>query len=305
MLITFVVLISANGNQADEAEAQSNKKRKVIFLTGDDLGHASGSHEFFAGAMLLKSSIAASQCKDQIECQVVNNWPSDPSLFNDADLIVHYYRGNQYHQLNKNHAYIDALAKSGVSQMFIHFGVDPDVEAEASIKTWTGAVYKTGFSENPHWNIQANLENHPINQGVPEYSQRDEWYVKMDYLSPLKLGYDSISEKGEVYSVMNDSPEKLAKQKRFKNHKLTLSDMTVFWATERKDGGRGIGVTGGHFHKNWANDGFRKQVLNAIVWGAKLPVPNEGVISPKITNESINMHLDKRKKNFKEIILKN
>lgn len=40
---------------------------------------------------------------------------------------------------------------------------------------------------------------------------------------------------------------------------------TMMWAVERKDGGRGFGFTGGHFHDNWGNEPFRKVVLNALV----------------------------------------
>ena len=51
------------------------------------------------------------------------------------------------------------------------------------------------------------------------------------------------------------------------------------WVTERIDGGRGFGFTGAHFHKNWADDNFRKVVLNAIAWIAKVDVPKNGVSS--------------------------
>jgi hypothetical protein len=51
----------------------------------------------------------------------------------------------------------------------------------------------------------------------------------------------------------------------------------VAWATEREDGGRGFGFTGGHVHWNWADPNFRKLVLNAIVWCAKVDVPSNGV----------------------------
>ena len=44
----------------------------------------------------------------------------------------------------------------------------------------------------------------------------------------------------------------------------------VAWATERADGGRAFGFTGGHFHWNWGDDNFRKLVLNAIVWTAQV-----------------------------------
>ena len=49
----------------------------------------------------------------------------------------------------------------------------------------------------------------------------------------------------------------------------------VGWVYERPGGGRGFGFTGMHTHWNWAQDSFRKSVLNAIVWiaGAEVPPP--------------------------------
>ncbi|MCX6917466.1 MAG: hypothetical protein NT167_31270, partial [Verrucomicrobia bacterium] len=58
-------------------------------------------------------------------------------------------------------------------------------------------------------------------------------------------------------------------------------------------GGRGFGFTGGHFHRNWANDNYRKVVLNAILWTAKVEVPANGV-ECKITEESLRQNLDKK-----------
>jgi hypothetical protein len=66
---------------------------------------------------------------------------------------------------------------------------------------------------------------------------------------------------------------------------------TMMWAVERPDGGRGVGFTGGHFHKNWGNDEFRKIVLNAILWSAKIPVPAEGVQCP-VSADELKANLD-------------
>jgi len=59
------------------------------------------------------------------------------------------------------------------------------------------------------------------------------------------------------------------------------------WVFQRPDGGRGFGFTGGHFHYNWANDNFRKTVLNGIVWAAGLEVPAGGVPSQAPTLEQL------------------
>ena len=51
------------------------------------------------------------------------------------------------------------------------------------------------------------------------------------------------------------------------------------WAYERPGGGRGFGCTGSHFHGNWADDDYRRMILNALVWTSGLEVPAEGVAS--------------------------
>jgi type 1 glutamine amidotransferase len=66
------------------------------------------------------------------------------------------------------------------------------------------------------------------------------------------------------------------------------------WATERSDGGRGFGFTGGHFHRNWGNDDFRKVVLNAILWTAKAEIPANGTQS-SVTPEQLKQNLDQKK----------
>lgn len=67
------------------------------------------------------------------------------------------------------------------------------------------------------------------------------------------------------------------------------------WSIERADGGRGFGFTGGHFHDNWANDNFRKVVLNDFLWSAHVEVPVNGVES-KVSAEELEANLDPKKK---------
>ena len=80
---------------------------------------------------------------------------------------------------------------------------------------------------------------------------------------------------------------------------------TLMWGIERKDGGRGVGFTGGHYHRNWAVDGFRQIVLNTIVWTAGMEVPAGGVKSRSLTEDELNAKLDKYGKENPRIPLPN
>jgi hypothetical protein len=59
------------------------------------------------------------------------------------------------------------------------------------------------------------------------------------------------------------------------------------WAYDRPNGGRGFGFTGGHIHNNWQNDSFRRLVLNAIAWAAKIQIPEKGIPSTTPTQNEL------------------
>ncbi len=58
----------------------------------------------------------------------------------------------------------------------------------------------------------------------------------------------------------------------------------VGWTCQRAEGGRSFACTGPHFHSSFQNEDLRRLVLNAILWTAKIEVPQGGVqsnVSPK------------------------
>ena len=65
----------------------------------------------------------------------------------------------------------------------------------------------------------------------------------------------------------------------------------VAWAYERPAGGRGFGCTGGHTHWVYAQNDFRKLLLNAVCWIAKVEVPIGGVPTKTPTVEEMTTDL--------------
>src|SRR6185436_4067998 len=84
---------------------------------------------------------------------------------------------------------------------------------------------------------------------------------------------------------------------------------TMAWAFERFDGppgekvvGRSFGFTGGHFHRNWAVEDYRRVVVNAILWCAGEDIPEKGA-TVKFDPADLNKNLDKKGKGeFKPIL---
>lgn len=134
---------------------------------------------------------------------------------------------------------------------------------------------------------------HPVSRGVKPFAVLDEWYFNMRWAKDQKglthilvatpsdkvRGGPYVSPRGPYDHIVADSGRA----------------ETMMWTLERPDGGRGFGFTGGHKHKNWGNDDFRKVMLNALLWFAKAEVPSNGVEST-VTEEDLQKNLDPKGK---------
>lgn len=274
----------------EKLQAAEEAKTRIVFIAGKK-SHPSGQHEFNAGAILLARALNE-QSGLPVEVKVVHDgWPEDESVFEGAKAVVIYSDGNASHPANCNEAKIEAMLAKGVGLMCMHYAVEvPKGEQGERFKKWIGGHYESGYSTNPHWTAEVEIkEGHPISRGVPGFSANDEWYYNMRFADP-KTAEDIVTgvptrEKINRYIHWTPDGEKgLGKRQ------------TMMWAVERPDGGRGIGFTGGHWHRNWAIDDFRKLVLNAILWTAKVEVPEGGVVSEPVTEAQLNENLDPKDK---------
>lgn len=277
---------SSCGEGAAVAVAEEAGPAKIVFIAGPP-SHASGEHEFNAGAILLARALNE-QSGLPVSVEVVHDgWPEDESVFEGARAVIIYSDGNARHPVNGNEALMDALAAEGVGFMFMHFGVEvPPGEQGDYFKQWIGGHYDSGFSANPHWTADVALdESHPVSRGVPGFPVHDEWYYNIrfaegDGIAHLLTGVPTRERITRYIHWTADAERGLGQRQ------------TMMWAVERPDGGRGIGFTGGHWHRNWAIDEFRRVVLNGIVWVAGVEVPEGGVVSLPVTEEQLNENLD-------------
>jgi type 1 glutamine amidotransferase len=269
---------------------QAGAETKIVLIAGQP-SHPSGQHEFNAGAILLARALNE-QSGLPVHVDVVHNgWPEDESVFDGAKAVVIYSDGNDRHPTKDHEETMDTLVDQGVGLMCMHYGVEvPAGPRGEYFKKWIGGHYEAGFSCNPHWTAPLEAESkHPIAKGIPKFSANDEWYYNMRWAEP-KSALDiltSVPARDRINRYVHWTPA---------GEKALESTQTLMWAVERKDGGRGIGFTGGHWHRNWAIDDFRKVVLNAIVWTAGMEVPDGGVTSEPVSEKQLNENLDEKKK---------
>ncbi len=269
-------LLSCSTSRGEEPA----KKKKIVMVAGRP-SHGPGEHEFNAGTQLLAKCL--NEFPGVTTSVHLNGWPKEAHAFDDADCIFLFMDGGGGHPVVQDNrlAEIDGLMKKGVGLVCAHYAVEvPKDRGGPQLTDWIGGYYETNFSTNPHWSAELKeLPKHPITSGVKPFTIVDEWYFNIRFPENSKI----------IPIVSATPPDDKRGTKDAKEHPGRKE--VLAWALERPDGGRGFGFTGGHFHKNWANEDFRKLVLNAIVWSAKMDVPADGVPS-KVSDEELKLNLD-------------
>jgi hypothetical protein len=294
-------------------------KKNVLLIAGRP-SHGAGEHEHNAGIQLLAAGLkqGAANLVD-LEVSLGGQWPTDAAIAK-ADAIVIYSDGGNGHPALPH---LDQLAKkmaAGCGFVCLHYAVEPAYEragwlsvdgkpvspppagrssvgkGAVEFKDWLGGYFEQHWSVNPHWLADfKSLPDHPASRGVKPFATSDEWYFNMrfrdgmDGVTPILAAVAPEATMNRGMGTHNGNPEVRQQVLEAKQPQV------VAWAVERKDGGRGFGFTGGHFHKGWANDNQRTLVLNAIVWSAKAEVPAGG-ITTKFTDEELAANQDPKGK---------
>ena len=89
--ITALFVLSSLCTSGLHLSAKSKGNTKSSFFTAEEVTPHGGDHEFQAGSHLLANHLNA-QKKVNLKA-VVNGWPSDESMLDDADSIVIYADG--------------------------------------------------------------------------------------------------------------------------------------------------------------------------------------------------------------------
>ncbi len=243
-------------------EQAKSKPRKIVLIAGEP-SHGKGYHEWDRVARLLKNCLDDSFQNGEVVTETYfNDWPAEAHVLDDADAVVMLSDGLRTHPLVEpdRAEKIRQLAKRGAGLVFIHYAVAPPDGLEDDFLEWTGGYWDKDHSQNPINTVKVSptLTGHPICRGWDSYVAEDEFYFAIRFRENDKRLIPIMTA---MLPSRNPRKEILA------------------WAVERKDGGRGFAFTGGHFQCNWHIEPFRKMVLNAILWSAKIEVPKNGVQS--------------------------
>jgi type 1 glutamine amidotransferase len=278
-----------------EVEPPADFKGKRVLLIAGRQSHGPGDHEFFAGTAILMNLLK--QTDGVWPVMARDGWPKNEKLFDTADTIVMYMDGRNGHPAVQGNR-LELLQKQmdrGCGWVNVHYAVDYLPKHGKTVAGWMGGYYEPDYSINPHWDAEVrSLPKHPITRGVKPFTLRDEWYYGMRWLS------DDVKN---VTPILQATPPDATRRTKYTESRKGEIE-TMAWAYERADAGkgRGFGFTGGHFHRNWADEDFRRLVVNAILWSAKAEVP-EGGAKVEFDPADLNKNLDRKGKGeFKPIL---
>ena len=243
------------------------KTRTIVLIAGKK-SHGPGEHEYLKSVRLLKVLLDRAPNLHGIKTGIYfEGWPQDASVLDSADSIVVISDGMEWHPLTASEDRVRAIQKQidrGCGFMTLHFSTYVAANYAKRALDWNGGFFNYDGDPAQRSDLKT-LEagvvlpspKHEIVRGVSAYRYKDEFYYKINFLPG-----GSIKPIVRV-PVLSSIPD----------------EQTVAWAFQRKNGGRSVGMTFGHYYENWRLDDYRKLILNAIVWTAHVKVPRGGVQS--------------------------
>ena len=232
----FLCTAALIGSSALPPSVATAKDTKIVLLAGKK-SHGPGEHEFEKDLMLFRHCLDTSLNVRHILVEVYNGWPKDEKTLDDADTIVIFsdgaIKGVQHPLVRDKHmAALEKQMRRGCGLVVTHFGLMlPSKIGNETFLPWIGSF--KDFENPPRpvgepllmqdWSKQAK---HPILRGVKPFEMpKDEEYKTPERLLSDEPGFTPILP----FPGKAGSP-------------------VLAWAWERKDGGRGFGFSGGHFH---------------------------------------------------------
>jgi len=206
------------------------------------------------------------------------DWPKKPETLAGAKAVVMLFDGGDKHGLltGDRMAQVQKLADDGAGLVHLHQLIDYPKELGDRARDWMGAAFEKGHSQRAHWISEfSKFAEHPVSRGVTPFKIDDGWLYKLKFVSKMR----------GVTPLLRTVSPKAANQE--------LNDDTIVaWLYERANGGRSFTFTGTHLHNSLSEEGYRRFLINSILWTAKIEVPKDGA-SVRLTAEELGTYLKK------------
>ena len=270
-LLSGVLILLSGALPATVLQA-AEPAAKVLIVVGPS-SHPPGTHEVAAGARVMQHCLQHPANTIPLEVVLRDSWPTEPADLADVASVI--FIGDLFPPERMQHPQqvkdqLGQMMKRGCGLVCVHYAtglrkehVAPD--GDHPLLNWLGGYFASGC---PHHQSVARIVTatvepetstaHAILRGWKKFTFDDEPYWS-NYFGADGMRDDVVSL---AFAMLPpESPQK----------------ETIAWATQRQDGGRGVGIVMPHYFRNWQLDDLRTMILNSIYWSANQEIPPEGV----------------------------
>jgi|GEM_PF-110905 len=275
-------------------QAADQPTRKIVLIAGPKSHGPTGNgvHDYPWSVKLLKVMLDHSNVREQVRVEYhLDGMPSDLKTLDDADSIMvisdgrdgNLYQEAPHFGSAENLAAVQKQIDRGCGFLTFHFSTFAPDQYAKQILEWSGGYFDWETDRQRKWysaithkeaDVEIGSPEHPVVRGVKPFKMKEEFYFNLRFADEK----DSKDGKVEGLSPLFVVPALGGR---------APDGNVVAWAKQRANGGRGFGTTCGHFYSNWERNEFRKLILNAIAWTAKLDVPKDGVEARYFTHAEI------------------
>jgi trehalose utilization protein len=233
------------------------KAPKVVLIAGSNF-YKPGEHEYVAGCAVLVDLLK----QNGVAPVLALDWPKKPETLKDAKAVVFFFDGAEKHQAIKGDRVtkIQKLMDDKVGLVQLHQTADYPKDFGDKARAWAGGAWEKGTGQRAHWVTEfTTFPDHPICRGVKAFKIDDGWLYQNRFVPGMK----------GVTPLLRTWNPKAA-------NKPTAGQDVVAWAYDRPGGGRSFTFTGAHLHASFAQEGYRRMLVNGILWASGIEVPKEG-----------------------------
>jgi type 1 glutamine amidotransferase len=269
------------------ADLRPGPCKKLVLIAGPKSHgpEGNGIHDYPWSVRLLKVLFERSNIRERVRVEThFDGWPKDVGTLEDADTIVIISDGRDGHicqeaphlASEERRSQMARHVQRGCGLVTFHFSVFAPEAFREQVLQWSGGYFQWETAGERKWYsairvVEDDLllpnPDHPVVRGVKPFRLKDEFYYNLRFADSGRRVVPLLA----VPQLPGRDPD----------------GRWVAWAVEREDGGRGFGTSCGHFYENWRNEGFRRLMLNAVAWTAKVEIPEGGVESEYVERSMI------------------
>ncbi len=259
LLVAFFALASV-ATPADPPVEQlpaDPKQPKVVLIAGSNF-YKAGEHEYVAGCAVLMDLLK----QNGVAPVLALDWPKKPDTLAGAKAVVFFFDGAEKHQALKGDrvATVQKLMDEKVGLVQLHQTADYPKDFGDKARGWAGGAWEKGKGDRAHWVTAFDaFPDHPVCRGVTAFKIDDGWLFKNTFVPEMK---------GVTPLLRTWNPKAPVKP--------TAGQDVVAWTYDRPEGGRSFTFTGAHLHASFAQEGYRRMLVNGILWAAGADVPKDG-----------------------------